>query len=292
MKAAQRRFYHELETLTEGFRDFGAIPQEFVNTENAMLWMTTLSRKLRISPSLSLRQIPNELITHDLLIKAVDLSVSALGSIDPEQVDDYPAIVLRAANNLSMAFHYIHESYRTEAMLDALIENQVTFDLEEPWMDWVKALLTPQQMDKIAANDFWFAMSVGFERLSWDVVKGLLKTHTAQYQHVASQGLLPYLTRMVTENEWPESRKKFQYQPLKSLADGVTRMMRVGQMTPHYHLFKAYVLSFPVEEVIAAMKAPARQKVLLEMYPVEVLLKHSRDDKALRGKLLELEMGL
>lgn len=292
MKAAQRRFYHELETLTEGFRDFGAIPQEFVNTENAMLWMSTLLKKLRVNPSDSLKQIPPELKTHELLIKAVDLSVSALGAIKPSDTDDYLGLVLRAANNFNMAFFYIDESYRTTEVLDALIDNQVMFDLEEPYFDWVKAMLTPQQMDKIAANDFWFAMSVGFERLSWDVVKGLLKTHTAEYQYVASQGLLPYLTRMVAENEWPESRKKFQYQPLKSLADGVTRMMRVGQKTPQYHLFKAYVLSFPVEEVIAAMRAPARQKVLLEMYPTEVLLKHSRDDKALRGKLLELEMGL
>lgn len=292
MKASQRRFYHDLETIPDLFRDFGAVPQEFLSTDVAMLWMETASKKLGVAPSLLLKQIPSELITDKLLIKAVDLRVSVLGDIDPTQADNYLGIVLRAANKSSEAFAYIHESYRTEAVLDALIENQVMFDFEQPFMAWVKPMLNQQHIDQISSNDFWFAVSVGFENVSWDIVKELLKTHPDEYVHVNTIGSLNYLTRMLVEGEWPESKKQLQYQPLKSLADGVTRFMRVEKMTPMHYLLKAYIFSFPVEQVIAAMKTPARREVLYTLYTAEVLRQHSGSDRNLRGHFLEEDMGL
>jgi hypothetical protein len=294
MTAVQKRFVYEVQTEASRFKDFASIPQECLNTANIMLWMESVFKKTGTNPSKLLPQIPKQYITDELLKRAIDLSSSSLGEIKPSDTDDYLGLVLHALKSFNyLAWCFVDESYRTQATLDVLIENEVRIGLEDPSTEWIKPLLNQQRIDRISAYNYEFALDVGLDKVSWEIVKTLLAKQPGGYKDLDLQGDLHYLSRMLAENVWPEPIRGFQYRPLENLADGVSRFMKTEiNKPPTYYLFKAYVMSFPVDQVIAAMKTPVRRKVLLELYPTEVLRKHSGGDRELRGRLLEDEIGL
>jgi hypothetical protein len=254
--------------------------------------MKTVHMKLEISSIDTLSQVPADLKTEQVLLMAVKIDPEAIGIIKPSESDDYFALVLDAVNRASAAFLLMDDSYKTEEVLDAFIADKVFFDLDFDHMNWVLPLLNQERIDKISAYSFWFATTIGLEKVSWDVVKEHLKKEPDTYQNLDSSGQIGYLSKMLKENEWPDRKAKFSYQPLKDLADGVRRFMRSSVESELHYLYKAYVLTFPVEEVIAAMKTPTRRKMLMELYPMDVLLQHSQGDRDLRGRILEQEMGL
>jgi hypothetical protein len=288
----RKEFLMAMQDDPDSYEEFSSIPEAFRDSEMAASWMTTLSKQ-DVSPSPhTLMQIPAELQNQKVLLTAVGLNSMALKLIKPEQADDYLAIVLVAVHKASYAFKLMDESYKTEAVLDAFIEDQVFFDLETGHMDWVLPMLNQERIDKISAYSLWFAMSVGLENVSWDVVKEQLKKTPDNYSYMDKLGQLGFLSKMLKEDEWPKSEGNLVYKPFKGLADGVSRFMRSDKESALHYLQKAYVLTFPVPEVIAAMKTPARREVLLGLYPVDVLREHAHGDRNLRGKILEQDIGL
>lgn len=288
----RKEFLSALENDPDSYEEFSNIPEAFRDSEMAASWMTTLSKQQVSTSTHTLQQIPAELQNQKVLLTAVEINSMALKLIKPEQADDYLAIVLVAVHKASYAFKLMDDSYKTEAVLDEFIDDHVFFDLETGHMDWILPMLNQERIDKISAYSFWFALSVGLENVSWDVVKEQLKKTPDNYSFMDKLGQLGFLSKMLKEDEWPKSEGNLTYKPFKSLADGVSRFMRSDKESALHCLHKAYVMTYPVEEVIAAMKTPARREVLLNMYPTDVLRQHSGSDRELRGKLLEQEIGL
>jgi hypothetical protein len=291
-KMTSNEFINELYRSPEDYESFHSIPVEHRSQETVVTWMKMQHIKLDISSIDTLRQVPADLKTEQVLLMAVKIDPEAIGIIKPSESDDYLALVLDAVNRASAAFLLMDDSYKTEEVLDAFIADKVFFDLDFDHINWVLPLLNQERIDKISAYSFWFATTIGLEKVSWPVVREWLKKDIDQYSRLDASGQLCYLSKMLKENEWPKSEGKLSYRPLKNLADGVTRFMRSPAESDFHYLYKAYVLTFPVEEVIAAMKTPTRRKMLMELYPMDVLLQHSQGDRDLRGRILEQEMGL
>lgn len=291
-KMTRKEFINDLDWSPDDYESFHAIPVEHRSPETVVTWMKALHKRLDISSTYTLRQVPGDLKTQQVLLMAVKINPQAIGVIKPSESDDYLALVLDAVNRASAAFLLMDDSYKTEEVLDAFIADKVFFDLDFDHMNWVLPLLNQERIDKISAYSFWFATTIGLEKVSWDVVKEHLKNAPDTYENLHNTGQLGYLSKMLNENEWPDRKGKFSYQPLKDLADGVRRLMRSSIESELHYLYKAYILSFPVEAVIAAMKTPARREMLMELYPVDVLRQHAQGDRHLRGKILEQELGL
>ena len=282
----------DLDGRPEAYKKFTSIPVELQDSETAVTWMACLCGGLGIYALDTLPQIPDELRNQSVFLKAVGIDGRALKLIKPSQTDDYLAIALAAVLNNSDALQMIDDNYKTEAVLDLFIAHKVYFDLDTSQIDWIKPMINQDRIDKLSANGFWFALEVGLENVSWDVVKDTLKTIPDWYTNMDKQGQLGFLTKMLKENEWPISTGCLTYKPLKNLADGVSRLMRAGNDTMLKCLYKAYVMTHPVEDVIAAMKTPNRREMLLKMYSLDDLRPHAHGDRNLRGKILEQEMGL
>jgi hypothetical protein len=291
-KMTNNEFINDLYRSPEDYESFHAIPVEHRSPETVVTWMKTQHIKLDISSTDSLSQVPADLKTEQVLLMAVEITPEAIGVIKPAETDNYLEIVLAAVHKATKAFLLMDDSYKTEEVLDAFIADKVFFDLDFDHLDWIRPLLNQDRIDKISAYSFWFATSIGLEKVSWPVVREWLKKDIDKYSRLDASGQLCYVSKMLKENEWPKNEGKLSYRPLKNLADGVMRFMRSPVESDFHYLYKAYVLTFPVDEVIASMKTSTRRKMLMELYPLDVLRQHAQGDRDLLGKILEQELGL
>jgi hypothetical protein len=294
----------EMRTGRDILLNFDRIPERLLDTEVVMEWMTMRNLRMSLRVDLSLRDIPRRLINDALLIKAIELDYDALKCISPNMAEDYPALVLLAVNRSAYAYSYINPMYQTEAMLDEIILHANTYlniNATDKHLAWIRALMTQERIDRVSETNFMFASRVGLEKMEWGALKTLLKKSFKFYPYLDGQDKLHYLTKLMAEGEWPEFDPDDDCSPVRSktLEDGVLRMM-IGALptlpnanrTEGFYLYKAYVMTHPIKDVVAAMQTPAGQKVLMEMYSTDELRPYAHLNRNLRGALLEDEMGL
>jgi hypothetical protein len=295
---------NEMHTGRDILLNFDLIPVHLLDAEVVTTWMTMRELRMAIHVDLSLRKIPRRFINDALLLKAIDLDYDALNCIKPDMAEDYLSLVLHSVRRSEYAYRYIDPSYHTEAMLDEIIlhANQfLNISTTDKHLAWIRDLMTQERIDRVSATNFPFASRVGLEKMEWGALKSLLKNSYAFYGALDSQNQLHFLTRMLAEGEWPVVDPNDSYLPVrsKSLADGMLRMM-IGSNPIHqrpcssesFYMYKAYVMTYPIEEVVAAMQTPERLKVLLEMYTTDELRPHMHLNRNLRGALLEEALGL
>lgn len=96
------------------------------------------------------------------------------------------------------------------------------------------------------------------------------------------------LEQAVSEGMWVSSLPK-----PKSLQEGIKlRMNQKRGSTSRICCLNVYLSSFPPDEVIPLMKSESRRKVLLDLYPSDVLLKLMPEDNFVKGALLDRSLGL
>ena len=294
----------EMATGRDILLSFDRIPEHLLDTEVVMVWMTMRELRMAIHVDVSLAQIPRRLINDALLLKAIELDSDALQCIKPDMAEDYLSLVLHAVRRSEYNYRYIDPSYQTEAMLDEIILHanvHLNINTTDTHLAWIRALMTQERIDKVSATNFIFAARVGLEKMEWGDLKALLKKSYKFYPYLDGQHKLHYLTKLMAEGEWPEIDLDDDCLPVRTntLEEGVFRMM-IGSnatypkvhRTESFYMYKAYVMTYPIEDVVTAMQAPAKLKVLLEMYSTDKLRAHKHLNRNLRGALLEEAIGL
>jgi hypothetical protein len=295
---------NEMHTGRDILLSFDLIPEHLLDTELVMTWMTMRQLRMGLHAEESLAHIPRHLINDALLLKAIDMQYDALGCIKPDMAEDYLSLVLHSVRRSKRGYHYIDPSYQTEATLDEIIlhaNENLKIHTVDPHLKWIRDLMTQERIDRVSATNFLFASRIGLEKMEWGALKTLLKHSCAFYQFLDGQNQLHFLTRMLAEGEWPVVDPNDSYLPVRSktLADGILRMM-IGSnpvyqstyRTEYFYMYKAYVMTYPIKEVVAAMQTPEKLKVLLEMYGTEELRPYMHLNRNLRGALLEETLGL
>lgn len=294
----------EMHTGRDILLNFDLIPSHLLDAEVVTTWMTMRELRLALHVEQSLAHIPRRLINDALLLKAIDLDYHALNCIKPDMAEDYLSLVLHSVRRSEYSYRYIDPSYRTEATLDEIIlhaNQHLAIHTADPHFEWIRDLMTQERIDRVSATNFFFASRVGLEKMEWGALKTLLKNSYAFYQFLDGQNQLHFLTRMLAEGEWPVVDPNDSYLPVrsKSLADGILRMMigsepvyQKAYRSEGFYMYKAYVMTYPIEEMVAAMQTPAKLKVLMEMYTTDELRPHMHLNRNLRGALLEETLGL
>jgi hypothetical protein len=294
---------NELHTGQGILLSFDSIPEHLRDSEVATVWMSMRYLRRGLPVHLSLPKIPRRLINDALLHKAIELDHDALKSIKPHMAVDYPSMVLQSVGCSVYAYRDIDPSYRTEAMLDAIIvhaNHHLEIHTYDEHTQWIRDLMTQERIDKVLATNFMFALRYGLHKMEWGALKGLLKKSYPFYQFLDLHTALHYVSRLIAEGEWPECEDE-DSTPVKpkTLDEGVFRMMIGERVLParitrldSFYLYKAYVMTYPIADVVATMQAPERRKVLLEMYSTDELRPHAHLNRNLRGALLEEAIGL
>lgn len=103
-----------------------------------------------------------------------------------------------------------------------------------------------------------------------------------------SRGRLDLVAETIEVHGWPSNRIDVP----SSLEEAVDLVLESNLGQYRETLYMGYVMLFPIEDVVPAMKGARLKKLLLEMFPAEALQPFMKRDKALKGVLLEDAMGL
>lgn len=275
------------------FSSFESIPEELRDFEVAHKWLVTSVLVRNMGADSALERIPKHLVNDQIRRTAVITSVRALMFIDPQDTDIYMELVLQATAASNFGYIMIHESFQTLETLEAIIDhNPQHMSMNWNGHQWMKPLLTQAMIDRVAAISYPFAMSVGIRNVAWSSVKEMLVNNPDSYQDLTQRGGGDLIVKMIQEGGWPAKLDGYYNYKPKRLTVLAGLLMNAEEGSAKHYLYRAHLQTFPIDKVLKVMNTPEKRNLLLEIYPPEALLVHAKDDRHLRGTLLEDALGL
>jgi hypothetical protein len=254
-------------------------------------------------------RIPDEHRTELMKRIAVSYDARALAFITPEEVADYPSLVVDAVNYSDRSVLHISESYITEDLIVKIAENKLgalyQFDLNGSR----KHLVTDFLISKIAQIGPYEAKflhehfgSMVKNRIRDEDIKVGVMNRFRDVVGLNDINKLYILIDLLKEGYWPD---KFNPEidmvrthtedistPPASPVDIINRVIEIkkpGVRLWHFQAFRC----FPLEEVITStLGIRNATDFIMMVYSEAELRPHLRLSKELRGKILENALGL
>ena len=300
--------------VMQPYQSFEEIPENLRSDEHLMAWLRSGYGKLGL--------IPLVRVTDDMRA----LSIRNTGSLRPICFNDTPNYQALALSTLeqwpSLILQVDQETLTEEFVFKAVSVEQtgpqvLNFMLEH-WDDRFLDAVSQRVMDcalsrslAIAAKartTFKLPQSIR-DMLTDDQVRLALADRTYELSYLQEMGKCHILSQAMIAGYWPvrEDDTFFgtappQYHTRKaSLAEAIVERTREKngysnglefESTPLRVFFEAYILTFPIEEVLAHCRTPAHARMAGEIYTQAELKPHLRRYPQLKGLLLEDSLGL
>lgn len=297
--AAMRKSRPPYESGDTNFSDINCIPEEIADAEVYDAWHTHVVDYCGAGADIALEQIPVKFVTDDLRRKAIYRSVRSLIYISPEHTDSYRELVLYGLKQSKMTFMMMHNSLRTLDFIKEVVDIVPgVFDFKWNAQGWIESVMTKELRDKVLLTNVRLALSLPEDQVTWGQWKHLFTTQEGAIEILDQNDRLDLYVRYLQEGNWPEhesGNSPAKPDSLNGLADILTK---IEANSDHYPpdafslIYKAKLLSLPIEDVIPVMKSADRIKVLMNLYPEDVLRKHMKLNRSLRGALLENDLGM
>lgn len=273
---------------------FDEIPVDLQDEEMAKLWICCTHG--------CLKDLPHYLVTDEIRIMAmkssdnpgeVGLATQSFDSICYTDTSRYEEIALLAIkNNYKNAWYVDHEILSEEFLRKALAVNGAALlpFLDEP--DFLRNIgfeLTQTLIDLAVSGAPNYFGSFKKHQYTREAVCKCIIDHDFPHEFLLNIDQFDALVDVIKSGVWPSH---FHDQP-KNLKNGIGKMML---MPDKRILYRAYVMTHPIGDVIAAMVGYYRFE-LLNMYSKAELAPFIKDglladDREFKGRLLANEMGL
>jgi hypothetical protein len=285
------------------YSKFESVPEHLRDPEMAEIWMDYAIKNTGHSGDLALEEITNtdlSLVSDSLRYKAISHNPRALLHIRPEHTPEYRELVLHCIGSSSFGFMLLDERFKTADLVhDVFLRHPQRIDLRWNAQDWVGQHLTPEMRESLIQTSFSFALSVELE-VTPDQWTHLLKTQPKGYLMLEEHDRLELLDLFLMEGHWPDASVDYTFEPVSTAAEAAKHMLnsaseyRSKHETDHpgFLLYSAKLRRFPIKDVIKALSKPETMDFLFMLYPESELRKHMRHDRALRGRLLEEDLGM
>lgn len=274
-------------------KKFSDIAEEHQTTHTATRWVD-LGRG-------SLFDIPDRLINDSVRIAAMspssdkpmtkNLVIESFMNIKPSQTGRYEELALLGIKKTSQIFMYVEDEYLTkEFLMKALRANpKALMPLTKATQKRIEIAADQEVVDLAVSLASGYLYQFDSDKLTENSVRVCIANQSFNYQVLIEIGHYGVLVDMIREGFWPEDRP---FAP-DSLESGIKRFLPI----PECLLHRAFILQFPIKEVIEQMNTPERRNALFHLYSTDELTPHLKtthlgQDKALKGRLLESEMGL
>ena len=283
----------EVELAIRRCTKFSEIPEEHQTTDAAKRWVD-LGRG-------SLFDIPDRLINDSVRIAAMspssdrlmtkNLVIESFMNIKPRQTGLYEELALLGIKKTSQIFTYVEDYCLTkDFILKALKANP---DALMPLTKRVKTRIEHAVDQEVV--DLAVSLSAGYlhqfdrDQLTENSVRSCIANQSFNYQVLINIGHYSVLVDMIREGFWPKDRPSAP----DSLESGIERFLPI----PECLLHRAFILQFPIQDVIAQMNTQERINALFHLYSSDELAPHLKtthlgQDKAFKGRILESGMGL
>jgi hypothetical protein len=252
----------------------------------------------------SLKNIPERFIDDDLRLLAVSVGADSIfGSlatesfklITPSQSERYEEIALLSIKqDCRNARHVDSTVMNNDFMKKALAVNgEALIPFLKSSAHSSKINLTQELIDLAVSSSPTYLKFDAFrpDQYLAEAVSQLIKNHKFNLPILLKLGHFTTLVEVIKEGSWPNH---FPEKP-SNLKAGIDTMM--SQPEDRILVYRAYVMSYPIADVVALMSNPHYRPELLNMYSraeLEPFLKGGplAEDREFKGRLLENEMGL
>jgi hypothetical protein len=256
-------------------------------------------------------RIPHEQRTELMKRIAVKYDARALAHITPEEVEDYQSLIVDAVNNFSLAVDHINESYITEGLVVKIAKNETGLQaLQRLDLNGSrKHLLTDfviSSIVQIGPSRTSFLIdclgSLGRNIIRDEDIKIGIKNDFRNIGPLISINKIHLLAEVLKSGYWPDkfnpetdmtrTRKEDISTPPVSPVDIMNRVIEIKNPSLRLWHFESF-RCFPLEEVIiSTLGIPNATDFIMRVYSEDELRPHLRLSRELRGKFLEVSLGL
>jgi hypothetical protein len=277
-------------------KHFDDVPAQYQTYQLARIYIGT--------GKCSLKGIPERFIDDDLRLLAVEMAQSAayaglakesLMAIKPSDTERYEELALASIRYDDSNVRYVDSTVMgNEFMKKALAVNGdalLAFLRDAAHMGRID--LTQELIDLAISNSATYFKFDAFplDQYRVEAVSQCIKSQKFNLRDLLKVGHFQTLVEVIKEGCWPDH---FPEKP-SGLKSGIDTMMH--QPEHSILVYRAYVMSHPISEVVAHMTNTQYSAELLNMYSKEELAPFLKNgplakDREFKGRLLENELGL
>lgn len=296
------------------YQSFEDIPLELRDEEHLTKWLRSGYGKLE--------EIPLTLVTDEMRMAFIR-GAGSLTSIRNADTPNYQTLALNVIEDwpgliLQVDPQALTEEFVFKAVSFERTGSQVLSILLEHWDDRFLGAISHRVMDTAlsrsliisaqARTSFPLPQAI-LDMLTDEQVRQALVDRTYELAFLSKMEKLHLLSQAMIAGYWPSPADTTFFnnapQHLKtrkaSLAEAIEERTRDKngfnnglefECTPLRVFFEAYILTFPIEEVLAHCKTPAHARMAGEIYTQAELKPHLKNNHRLKGHLLEDSLGL
>jgi hypothetical protein len=253
-------------------------------------------------------RIPNNLRTELMKRIAVSYDARALAHIVPDEVQDYPSLVVDAVCNAPRAVSFIKEDYITEDLIVRLARNGVSGISGLNLGDTRKHLVTDSlisQIVQIGPYEAWFLQThlrtLASDRIKDDDIKIGVMNKFREVDSLSNMNKVHIMADLLRSGYWPNEFRPQDMtrtntldmsSPPASPVEIMNRVIEIKNQAVRLWHFQSFRM-FPLEEVIATTQGmPNATDFIMRVYSEAELKPYLRLSRELRGKVLESVLGL
>lgn len=270
-----------------GFERFADIPEQFLDEDIVCDWLHYAGSPIEKYYA----QVPQKWRSDGFLQFAAFNGCNVLKDTSPDQTLCYRALVGRCVANDCWSLSNVHPEFRDDEILKAVSKRLKGADflmlIKE--IDWIGPAMSDDLVRECCSEDFEFALGAPPGLLRQDIIEYLDLKWPKVLRTIRDHGRLDLLSIKLAKDGWPENHNLLSPTSLPQAIDELRHTSRINYPET---LYMAYIMRFPIEDVVSAMSGSRLKKLLLEMYPKEALTPFLKQDNGLKGIFLEDAMGL
>lgn len=278
------------------YERFEDLPEHSKNAFGASRWFKAWTTD-GVDPVVAcncFKQIPLNLVTDELRKYAVYEFVRVLSLIEPSDTPAYKTLCLLAYRSSYRAAEFFKAEVRTTEVLELMIKDYSwSFLTSYQAFPWIAELMTPALIEKASLASDTFMVSLPDDQISQTALNKHLGEGASTYSALQKAGKLRFGVDFLKSGRWPESDGTLDY-PIpkpKGIEDAFCALVQNDMEMPRA-LYMAYVMTYPIEDVMALVVSPATARPVIDMYSEKELRPHIKANRHLKALMLEESLGL
>lgn len=289
-----------LDRDTDGFTKqkilrFSEISDERKNPLNAHMWFIHKIKVGKEPIEACYQEIPVELRSLQLMFCAADKTgINVLQGLDWRTSPDYISIAQAVTAKYHKQLAFVPPEVRSLILPGFCMTHIHRISIVAKDLDWLRAEM-PQDVFERCCVDTRFALDSPIERVPVSVLQKMMTSNYYDaYSRLRKKGLLSVMADRIVAGDWQDKGFSIATTAFKpaSLEDGIQKLKETKPGSDHETLYMAYAMTYPMDQVVSAMRGKRLVALLVEMYTVEALKPFMRVDRELSGLLLEDGLGL
>jgi hypothetical protein len=239
------------------------------------------------------QQIPTDLVTDALRHTALGMDAGLIRYMDTGDTEHYLALFARAHATSFRVTKLLPTEFRTSQAVEAMLESPSEFELSFLTNPWVAQVMTAEQMETAARFSAKVMVRLPVDKISENSLYIHLVEGAMGYHYLREVRKLSLAADFLKSGHWPQLASFVvgsQDKP-KDIAEAV-RLIDEPENALIQALNMAFLMTYPIDDVMALMTTRKLIKLAMEMYTDDELRPLMKTNKLLKSPLLEEALGL